>query len=406
LSWRIALGAVAVGLAVTTILRGWVRASRAAGRDQVTVMRSMIARLTEALPNVKPLKAMSREEYVLPLLEGEASGFLAAQRRQVLATETLASFQEPLLVLALGSGLYFVLSYTSIEFATVLALSFLFQRVVGSVNQVQQRFSHMATGEAAFWNLADLIAEAEAAYEPTEGGGRTVPTFAKVLKLEDVSFSYGSHAVLRSVDLEFPAGAFVAVVGPSGSGKTTMVDMIVGLHAPTRGRITVDGVDLREVDMRKWRALIGYVPQEPLLFHDSILKNVTLGDESIPPEAVRRALEAAGAWGFVSALPAEMGTVVGERGSTLSGGQRQRIAIARALVGRPALLILDEATTALDPETEKAICDTLAALRGSITILAVSHQPAIRLVADTVLELRNGHAFPAAGALDRVGSGS
>ena len=146
---------------------------------------------------------------------------------------------------------------------------------------------------------------------------------------------------------------------------------------------------LSEIDPISWRQRIGYVPQDLLLFHDSILRNVSLGDESIERGQVEQALKDAGAWDFVSSLPDGMDQLVGERGSLLSGGQRQRIAIARALVGGPRLLVLDEATTALDPVTEAAICQTLASLKGRVTILSISHQHAMRRVADVAYELEN-----------------
>jgi ATP-binding cassette subfamily C protein len=136
--------------------------------------------------------------------------------------------------------------------------------------------------------------------------------------------------------------------------------------------------------------MIGYVPQENLLMHDTILKNITLGEETISEAEVENALRAAGAWDFVKHLPKGIHNVVGERGSMISGGQRQRIAIARALVKRPKLLILDEATTALDPKTEKEICATLQQLKGGITILAISHQPTVVECADWAYRIKDG----------------
>jgi ATP-binding cassette subfamily C protein len=191
--------------------------------------------------------------------------------------------------------------------------------------------------------------------------------------------------------LSIPAGSFTAIVGPSGAGKTTIVDLFTGLIRPQQGHVWIDDLLLEQVDLRQWRRMIGYVPQETFLLHDSVFLNVTLGDANMTEADVDEALRAAGAWDFVSALPMGIRSSVGERGAALSGGQRQRIAIARALAHRPKLLILDEITSALDPDSEAAICRTLQGLRGQLTILAISHQPAIVQAADSVYRLERGH---------------
>jgi ATP-binding cassette subfamily C protein len=157
--------------------------------------------------------------------------------------------------------------------------------------------------------------------------------------------------------------------------------------------VLVDGVPLMELDIHQWRCTIGYVPQEAVLLHDSILNNVSLGDPGISEADVISALREAGAWEFVEKLADGIQNIVGERGGKLSGGQRQRIMIARALVHRPRLLILDEATSALDPQSEAAICDTLRKLRGAHTILAISHQPALLEAAERAYRLENGRAL-------------
>jgi ATP-binding cassette subfamily C protein len=196
--------------------------------------------------------------------------------------------------------------------------------------------------------------------------------------------------VLKGLNAHIPAGSFVAVHGESGSGKTTFADLVVGLHRPTEGRILVDGFPLGELDLGSWRRCIGYVPQELLLFSESIFLNVTLGDPAYSREDAETALRLAGAWDFVRAKPGGLDHPMGDRGTMVSGGQRQRIALARALVGRPSLLILDEVTTALDPDTELAICNTLKSLTSQVTILAISHQEAMRNAASQVLVLRHG----------------
>jgi ATP-binding cassette subfamily C protein len=160
---------------------------------------------------------------------------------------------------------------------------------------------------------------------------------------------------------------------------------------PNRGQVLVDGVPLEEIRLQSWRQQIGYVPQEMFLLNDSIRENVTLG-EKVSDAEVRDALDRAGAWEFIAALPEGLDAPVGERGARLSGGQRQRISIARALLHGSRFLILDEATAALDPETEAAVWESLMRLRGDVTILAISHQYALTSVADRIYRVEGGKA--------------
>jgi len=194
-------------------------------------------------------------------------------------------------------------------------------------------------------------------------------------------------------------GSLTVITGPSGAGKTTLVDLIVGLLQPNAGEVRIDGVPLREIDARAWRMQIGYVPQETLMLHQSVAQNVTLGDPTVPPADVTAALTAAGASVFVAELPEGVDTIVGERGLRISGGQRQRLALARALVRKPALLVLDEATTALDPATEREICETLRALRGAVTLVAICHHGHLVEVADLVYRVEDGRIELVRGAL-------
>jgi ATP-binding cassette subfamily C protein len=186
------------------------------------------------------------------------------------------------------------------------------------------------------------------------------------------------------VSLEVPAGGVTVLIGPSGVGKTTIADIILGLYRADRGDVLLDGVPLDEIDLQTWRRLIGYVPQELILLHDSVYANVALGNPGIRKADARRGLEIAGAWSFVEGLPEGMMTTVGQGGAKLSGGQRQRIALARALASRPKLLVLDEVTSALDPKTEQEICDKIRTMAEETTILAITHRPTFLEIADRI----------------------
>jgi ATP-binding cassette subfamily C protein len=207
-----------------------------------------------------------------------------------------------------------------------------------------------------------------------------------------VRFHYRDEPLFGNLSLEIPVGRITALTGPSGAGKTTIADLVVGLVEPEAGEVLVDGRPLGEVDLSSWRRHIGYVPQEMFLLHDSVAMNVGLGDPDISRDDIVRALKDAHAWEFVSQMPEGIDSVVGERGSALSGGQRQRIAIARAMLHDPWLLILDEATTALDPKSEAIIWQALRELRGRTTILAISHQTVLLDVADRVYRIEGGVA--------------
>lgn len=388
-SWQIALFALVAGTLVTLGFSYFVGLSREAGADQTRVMKSLISELADAIQGIKPIKAMGRDEDVFPILEQETHALKEAEQRQVLASETVGSFHEPILGLMIAIGLYGAIRWSGEPISSLIVLIFLFYRIVGRFNILQQHYQAMAVGESAFWSFYEQIEEARSQTEQ-RSGDEAPPALVEDIVFEDVSFSYDETEVLRDVSFRIPAAAFVGLVGPSGAGKTTIVDLVTGLYRPDAGRILVDEMPLDLVSVRAWRQSLGYVPQDTLLLNTTVARNVALADRSIDDDQVEEALRKAGAWEFVRRLPAGIHTEIGERGSRISGGQRQRIAIARALVRRPRLLILDEATTGLDPETEQAILTTVKGLADRVTVIAISHQSAVRKAADLILTVE-GH---------------
>jgi ATP-binding cassette subfamily C protein len=389
--WQAALFALLVGLLIYRLLGSLVKTARRAGKRQTKFTRSMIARLADTLLSVKPLKSMGRESLVNTVLISETKNINLALRRQVVSAEVLAAGQEVLFALVLVVGIYVTLVKLELPLATVMVLGFLIHRILKKTGRVQRSYQKMAVCESAYWSIQKTIEKADLAVE--HPGGKLTPTLDEGIELRGVSFSYDDKRILDELSLTIPAGSFTAIIGPSGSGKTTILDLIIGLLQPASGRVLVDEVPLQDLDMHRWRRTIGYVPQETVLLHDSVFNNVALGDPGISEADVVSALQAAGAWAFTEKLTEGIHSDVGERGGKLSGGQRQRIMIARALVHRPRLLIMDEATTALDPQSEAAICETLQKLRGRQTILVISHQPALLEVADRAYRLQDGHAL-------------
>ena len=391
-SWKVTFAAVIVGLIILYVLRRLVQKTRRAGKRQTELLQSLLSNMTDTLQSIKPLKAMAREDSADSVLKTKTRRLNRALQKQVYSKEALKASQEPLLTGFLALGLYMALVYWKLPLATLMVSGYLVGRVVKQMQKVQSEYQNMVVYDSAYWSLLSKIKEAREAREETLGG--QPPSLAHSIRLDQVSFAYDKHWVLKNATLTFPAGLFTAVVGPSGAGKTTVADLVIGLLRPQKGEVWIDNLKLSQIDMRSWRRMIGYVPQETLLLHDTVLINVTLGDEDLTPTDVEDALRAAGAWEFVTDLPEGVHSIVGERGHRLSGGQRQRIAIARALVHKPKLLILDEATTALDPKNEAAICATLRKLRGEITILAISHQPAVLEAADQAYRLQGSSAVP------------
>jgi subfamily B ATP-binding cassette protein MsbA len=198
------------------------------------------------------------------------------------------------------------------------------------------------------------------------------------------------HRPGGAVSLDVRAGDVVALVGPSGAGKTTLVDLVARFYDPTAGRITIDGIDLRDLNARSLRQKLGIVTQETILFHDTVRANIAYALPDSTPESVERAARAANAHEFVMRLPNGYETVLGERGTRLSGGQRQRLAIARAILRDPPILIFDEATSALDSESERLVQEAIEHLLEGRTVFVIAHRLSTIRHADQIVVMENG----------------
>ena len=381
-SWKLSVVALGTGLAIAGALHVFVLMIRRAGVRQTRRTSELVTYLSDALNSIKPLKAMARQDGFSRLFERKIDGLRKALRLQVVSREGRRAFDQILNTCCLALIFYAAITLWSYPISEVAVMGVLLSQTVKHIGKVQDYLQQAVVLEAPYRAIRGLIDEAER--ESEDLGGRATPRLDEGVSLCGVDFDFEGKRVLEGVDLDIPVGEITVLTGPSGSGKTTITDLILGLFDTDGGDVRVDGVPLRELDKLAWRGMIGYVPQELILFHDTVFANIALGDPAITEADAAHALQVAGAWDFVSAQPDGMMTVVGEKGVKQSGGQRQRIALARALVIKPRLLILDEVTSALDPETENDLCQRLKSLTPDMGILAITHRPAFFGIADRI----------------------
>ena len=265
-----------------------------------------------------------------------------------------------------------------------------FGMLIGAVQQFLSVFPALAQGADAVRSLGEVL---EAGQVERNAGKPAAPNPLRgEIVFENVSFSYprGREVALAEIDLRIVPGETVAFVGESGAGKSTLVNLAIGFRQPTSGGVKLDGIDLREMDLRTYRRQIGVVPQTTLLFNGTLRENITYGLEKVPDEVLWKILADANLAEFVRSLPLGLITPLGESGALLSGGQRQRLAIARALVRNPRLVILDEATSALDTASERLVQEALMRLTKDRTTLIVAHRFSTIRHAHRVVVLQGG----------------
>ncbi len=393
-SWQLALVSLlilppCIGLVV------WI-GKRMRRRSEVMQERlaDLQAVLHETLANIRVVKAFHTEEYENRRFARENDLFYRAFLRLRRMGDAAGPLTEYTMVVVASGVLWYggqqIFARGSLEpqnfFLFVVALLSMMSPLkrLSNVNSVVQE------GLAAAGRIFELLDRpATIADRP---GALPVRGFREGLALERVTFRYADGpVVLDAVDLAIRRGETVALVGPSGAGKSTIVDLLPRFYDPTGGRITLDGRDLRELELAGVRQLFGIVTQETILFHDTVFRNIAYGRDDADPAGVEAAARAANAHAFIARLPEGYDTVIGERGVKLSGGERQRIALARAVFKDPAILILDEATSALDSESEALVQEAVERLRAGRTAVIIAHRLSTVTRADRIVVVDRGH---------------
>jgi len=396
LNWPLTLAALIIAPVLVTVIRKLGKRIRRAARRALESQAGLLHASTEAMQGLRVVKVHTAERYEQGRFHKINKEFLRQQLRVRTARAIASPLVEVLAIVAIGSltlgAVWLILEGRLEKSEFLLTLAALgvaggsLKPLTGLVNDIQQ------SGAAAD-RLAQLLAA-----EPEPGHGATLPKLprhAESIELKDIEFTYpgADTRALAGVSIRVERGQTVAVVGPNGSGKTTLLALVPRLFDPEHGSVLIDGRDVREYAVRSLRRQIGVVTQETVLFRASIRDNIAYGASGVSDERIREAARQAHADDFIERLPEGYDTVCGEQGLTLSGGQRQRVAIARAILRDPAILILDEATSMIDAESEAKITQAIAEFARGRTSLVVAHRLSTVLGADRIVVMDEGRVI-------------
>ena len=391
-----------VGSFALMLLAVWplLRRVRVLAAELVPAQAGFAQRLGELLSGAKVMKALGVEERVQADLRRDTAKIRRLAVRIGGLTEITSGTE---LAIITSLSVLFLLHTTGLAGAVNAGvIGVILLRVSQRAQSIVTSASQVASGVPSIAATLMMYDELHAHQEPS---GSAVPGHSfGILRFDSVSYEYDpGRGVLRSLDFDVAQGEFVGVVGGSGAGKTTFVDLSLGLLNPTSGRIMVDATPLAEMDRIAWRQHLGYVPQDTILFNDSIYNNIAAYRPGVSDADVRWAVEIAQAREFIEHLEQGYDHVIGDRGATLSGGQRQRLALARALAGHPEILLLDEATSSLDSHAEHEFQQALENTRSGFTILAVAHRLSTVMRADRVIVLEEGRIVESGPPLELFG---
>lgn len=367
------------------------RKLRKTTRQSQERMADIATLLEETIRGIRIVKAFAMEKFEIERFREATQKHLKVNLR-ARKTQAMSS---PIMELLAGTCMALLFLYASIrihagaltlgQFLQFMASLALMYAPIKRLNKVNLAMNTALSAAERVFSMLDVENEIVERKD-----ARTIDSVSQGIRYEDVRFSYGGGDVLRSINLDIRRGEMVAIVGGSGSGKSTLVNLLPRFYDPSEGKVTIDGVDIRDLSLDSLRKLIGMVTQEVVLFNDTVRNNIAYGRSDIPLSRIEEAAHAANAADFIDALPARYDALIGESGYLLSGGQRQRLAIARALLKNPPILILDEATSALDTESERLVQSALMNLMKGRTTLVIAHRLSTVRSADKIVVLEAG----------------
>lgn len=398
-----------MGLMVFTVvvIGGLSRKLKRQSRESQDLLGSTLSITEETVYGIKTIRAFHAQQYVQELFSQYNEGFRKLRNRILYRKDLASPLSEFLgvtvvtVLLWLGSNQVFS---GELDASTFLTFIYAFYNIIEPAKAFSSAYYNYQKGMGA-WSRIQALVDREMETQLVEGT-IDLDEFRQTIQVENVSFTYPgeSHPVLRNINLKIPRGARIAIVGASGSGKTTLVDLICRFQVITEGRILMDNIDIRDIRESSFREKISIVSQEPVLFHDTIRNNICLSANNQDETRIIEACKKANMWSFISELDDELDTIIGEGGGKLSGGQRQRIVLARALYHDSPILILDEATSSLDSESEDIVQKAIENLGEDKTIIIIAHRLQTIRNVDLIVVMENGEIIESGRHEDLISS--
>jgi ATP-binding cassette subfamily C protein len=401
--WGVAIGieplfttiATVIGVLLVAILSKQRRRFIALGFVKGKVNRALHENALESFSTLKMVKILGGEKDHITSFK-QAVGALRKNQVQFAVRSGIAREMFQLAGALLVSGyIYLGVSVWHIAVSQLLVLVFIFARIVLVLTSAQQFLYDLLNTLPSLTEAQAAIQHARDAAEPQHLNAPSLITFEKTIELQDVSVRFPLQEVpaLSDISLRLPMGSKTVITGPSGSGKSTLADVLMGLVVPDHGKMLLDDTEITGVGRMNWRRSVSYIPQDVVLYNGTVRENILRGRHNASDADVLNALKSASA-DFVQALPNGWNTRIGDGAQGLSGGEKQRIALARGLLRNPALLILDEVTSALDPANEAHVVDSVKTMSGSTTIVILGHRTGFMTIADQMIHLNAGCIVP------------
>ncbi len=393
LSWPLALFAAASFLLISVLIKKNVTRSRTFGAEAAALTNQAVTAINERMGAIRVIKMRGQEDVESTRLTGIVRDMEYAGVKIAVAKAAVQVTVDPALMLAMFGMIFVGVQYLGVPLWVLGLFLFILVRLNSVVSTFNVGRQTWGSNYDSLLMAHDLVERARSARHIV-GGTREFDGLERAIDFQDVSFAYGDDdttMVLSHVNVTIPKGSMMAFVGRSGAGKSTFADLIPHLREATSGEILIDGVPIKEFDLRSLRRKIGFMTQEAVLFNDTVLGNLRYGLERVPTDdEVRQALREAYCTDFVEELPEGLDTQIGDRGVRLSGGQRQRLALAGVLLQDPDILVLDEPTSALDSESEQYIQQALDAMRGTRTLIVIAHRLSTVQRADEIFVVDHG----------------
>jgi len=354
---------------------------------------SILSMADETLGGIRIIKAFNAEHYITGKFKSENENYRRSLRsiwnRRELASPLSEFLGVSVVLLLVWYGGKLVLEGQSeLKASAFIAYLVFFSQVLQPLKHISNSITAIQRGLVSGERIFSFLDQKEELKDQKDA--IRLKDFDQAIRFDDVNFSYGENMVLTNIHLNIPKGSSLALVGPSGAGKSTLADLLVRFYDVSSGTISIDGKDIRTFNSASYRQFFGIVPQEAILFNDTIYNNIVFGREGIGKEEVEQAARIANAHEFIQQFDKGYDTMAGERGSRLSGGQKQRISIARAVLGNPEILVLDEATSALDTESEQLIQQAIEEIMKTRTVVVIAHRLSTIRNADHIVVLNDG----------------